>query len=171
VKRCIGAVWLATVIVAVSCAQGSDFNAANGGADAVGGSVTGPAGGSSGMGGASGSSTSGSTSSSTSTSTGSTSTSTGSTSTSTSTSTGSTSSSSSTSSSGGTGFGPCVTQAEIDGQGTGAQVIGFCTNGFAAFGCAIACPNNAVNPGDPVCGPLCTCTTLPPRCGTDAGTD
>jgi len=67
-----------------------------------------------------------------------------------------------------TGFGPCVTQAEIDSQG-GGFMVGFCPNPFACFGCL----NDAVNPGDIVCSPKCICTPLPPLCvdGGDGGDD
>jgi len=65
------------------------------------------------------------------------------------------------------GFGPCVTQAEIDAQGA-PFTLGFCVG--AIFGCAFACPNDAVKPGDMVCSPKCICAPLPPIC-SDAGSD
>jgi hypothetical protein len=73
---------------------------------------------------------------------------------------------------GSTGFGPCVTQMEIDDQGD-TSVIGFCNNLFAGFACAFSCPDDAVNPGDLVCDPNCTCALLPPLCVSvsDAGSD
>jgi hypothetical protein len=64
-----------------------------------------------------------------------------------------------------TGFGPCVTQAEIDNQ-SGPFMIGFCNNPFLCF----LCPDDAVNPGDIVCSPGCQCVPLPPIC-SDAGVD
>jgi hypothetical protein len=80
---------------------------------------------------------------------------------------------SSTSSSGGTGFGPCITQAEFDNQ-NGPFMIDFCANPFAGLACALAnCANAGVNPGDIVCSPNCVCAPMPPICGTtlDAGVD
>jgi hypothetical protein len=75
---------------------------------------------------------------------------------------------------GGDGFGACVTQQEIDSQGSGTQ-IGFCPNPFAGFGCAFGgCTSDGVNPGDIVCSPACVCAPLPPLCtdgGADADTD
>jgi hypothetical protein len=69
-----------------------------------------------------------------------------------------------------TGFGPCVTQAEIDSQSTQPFQIGFCVSPFAGFAC-FNCIDDAVKPGDIVCSPKCTCVPLPPICGTDAGSD
>ena len=69
-----------------------------------------------------------------------------------------------------TGFGPCVTQSDIDNQSTQPFQIGFCSNPFAGFLC-ISCSNDAVNPGDVVCSPGCLCVPLPPICGSDAGLD
>ena len=69
------------------------------------------------------------------------------------------------------GFGPCVTQAEIDSQGSAPLQIGFCIHFFSPFLCG-QCMDDAVNPGDMVCGPDCLCKPLPPICGTeDAGAD
>lgn len=65
-----------------------------------------------------------------------------------------------------TGFGPCVTEAEVAAQSSQPFQIGFCFNPFACFGCF----DDAVNPGDIVCGPTCLCQPLPPLC-TDAGPD
>jgi hypothetical protein len=64
------------------------------------------------------------------------------------------------------GFGPCVTEAEVASQSSQPFQVGFCFNPFACFGCL----DDAVNPGDIVCGPNCLCAPLPPLC-TDAGTD
>jgi hypothetical protein len=69
------------------------------------------------------------------------------------------------------GFGPCVTQQEIDAQSTGALFMGFCPNPFGVFACAFVCPDDAVMPGDLVCSPICLCAPLPPLCGSDAGVD
>ncbi len=63
------------------------------------------------------------------------------------------------------GFGPCVTEADIAGQ-SGPFMIGFCPNPFACF----LCTNDAVKPGDIVCSPKCLCVPLPPIC-TDGGVD
>ncbi len=65
------------------------------------------------------------------------------------------------------GFGPCVTQAEIDSQSSQPFQIGFCFNAFACF----LCSSDAVNPGDIVCSPNCLCVPLPPLCTEDGGTD
>ncbi|MEZ4222202.1 MAG: hypothetical protein R3B13_14800 [Polyangiaceae bacterium] len=64
-----------------------------------------------------------------------------------------------------TGFGACVTEAEIANQSPPFGA-GFCANVFFCFGC----PNDAVKPGDLVCSPKCICAPLPPLC-TDGGTD
>jgi hypothetical protein len=64
------------------------------------------------------------------------------------------------------GFGPCVTHAEIANQ-SGPFMIGFCINPFACF----LCPDDAVKPGDVVCSPKCLCVPLPPLCVDDAGAD
>jgi hypothetical protein len=66
------------------------------------------------------------------------------------------------------GFGSCVTQAQVDAQSTQLFEVGFCVGN--PFAC-LACPNDAVNPGDLVCGPNCVCAPLPSICGSDAGTD
>ncbi len=66
------------------------------------------------------------------------------------------------------GFGACVTQSEVDDQindqGEPPYFLGFCPNPFGIFGCALVCPNPAMNPGDSVCSPTCVCAPLPPIC-------
>ncbi|HMR04189.1 MAG TPA: hypothetical protein PKA88_00360 [Polyangiaceae bacterium] len=64
------------------------------------------------------------------------------------------------------GFGPCVTHAEIANQ-SGPFMIGFCGNPFAC----LLCTDDAVKPGDIVCSPKCLCVPLPPLCIDDAGAD
>jgi hypothetical protein len=62
------------------------------------------------------------------------------------------------------GFGPCVTHAQIANQ-SGPFMIGFCGNPFAC----LLCTDDAVKPGDIVCSPKCLCVPLPPLCIDDAG--
>lgn len=185
-KRRIGALWIATLYAAVSCARGSNLEGVGGSATSTGGATAGagaPAAGSggsptgsvsSGVGGspattASSTSAVGASSSATTavSSSSSATTAVGSSSSSASSSGGSLDAGLDAAADGGTGFGPCVTQQDIDGQSTQPFEIGFCHNPFAC----ILCPNNAVNPGDIVCSPNCLCAPLPPRCGSDAGAD
>jgi hypothetical protein len=68
----------------------------------------------------------------------------------------------------GDGFGPCVTQAQVNAQSTLPEQVDFCDNNlFACLFCS--CPG--VHPGDIVCSPTCLCAPMPPICPDDAGTD
>ncbi len=69
-----------------------------------------------------------------------------------------------------TGWGSCVTQQDVDNQSSLPFEIGFCVGN--PFACAFTCPDDCVMQGDTCCSPNCTCSPLPPICGTvDAGSD